>query len=367
MSDSNNNNDTYKRTPTSVKAVYGKKNDNNRSLLLVAGIVSTMLILSIVALSTIQGQSTRLAYAQTPFAKTFNKLRSNAVLLPQPNSNNTLITADASNALFEPAAGLSNVFGPKGLFPFTDVFTCANAITCGVSAGNDSKFMGVFEQGNKNNMTGYEATYTAPVTYGPEQIKGHTYKITLTDTKWNSADAAMPTTQPEFATMVNNVGFNQIQHGASHVDRSDVPQLSDTAFLYGHAKVTDITNGNSTDVAKDIFTHVMVAHVMNENTFYRSLKDSAQSPTLVFLFAINIPSDVALPGVGKLTPDKAQAFTPLSSDVSLKNPPQFSYPVKIPAPRIGSVKAPDSQSTTWPVDNPKQPLLFTFLIFQKVK
>lgn len=145
--------------------------------------------------------------------------------------------------------------------------------------------------------------------------------------------------------MVNNVGFNQIQHGASHVDRSDVPQLFDNAFLYGHAKVTDTTNGNNTVVAKDKFTHVMVAHVMNENTYYRSLKDSAQSPTLFFLFAINIPSDVALPGVGKLTPDKAQSFTPLSTDVSMKNPPQFTYSVKVPAPRSGSIKAPDSQST----------------------
>ena len=54
-------------------------------------------------------------------------------------------------------------------------------------------------------MTGYEATYTSPITYGPEQIKGHTYKITLTNTQWNSTDATKPTRQAEFTQMVNNV------------------------------------------------------------------------------------------------------------------------------------------------------------------
>jgi hypothetical protein len=118
-------------------------------------------------------------------------------------------------------------------------------------------------------MTDYEATYTSPVTYGPQQIKGHKYKITLTDVNWNSPDAALPTRIPEYSQMVNDVGFNQILHGASHVNRSDVPQLFNNAFLYGHANVTDITNGNNTEVAKDVFTHVMVAHVMDENAYYR--------------------------------------------------------------------------------------------------
>jgi len=59
-----------------------------------------------------------------------------------------------------------------------------------------------------------------------------------------------------------------------------MPHLFDNAFLYGHAKVTDTTNGNNTVAAKDVFTHVMGAHVMNENTYYRSLKDSAQSHRL---------------------------------------------------------------------------------------
>jgi hypothetical protein len=237
-------------------------------------------------------------------------------------------------------------------------------LTCGVSAGDNATFAGTFEEGNRNNLTGYTATYTSPVTYGPQQIKGHTYKIELTDTRWNSTDAAMPTRQAEFARMVNNVGFNQIQHGASLVDRSDVPQLYDHAFLYGHAKVTDITNGNNTVVAKDIFTHVMVAHVMDENTFYRNLKGSAASPAMVFVFTVNIPSGKDLPGVGSLTPEKAQGYTPLPSDPSLSNPPPVSYPVQIPHPRNGTLDKPEPQSTTWPVDNPNQPLLFNFLVYR---
>lgn len=74
-------------------------------------------------------------------------------------------------------------------------------MTCGISAGEDAKFTGVFEQGNANNMTSYEATYISPVTYGPHQIAGHEYKITLTDLNWNSADSALPTRQPHPSTI----------------------------------------------------------------------------------------------------------------------------------------------------------------------
>jgi hypothetical protein len=283
--------------------------------------------------------------------------------IPQPNDNSTVVKVEATNALYEPAAGLTNVFGPEGLFPVQN-FSCANALTCGISAGEDAKFKGVFEQGNANNMTSYEATYTSPVTYGPHQIAGHEYKITLTDLNWNSADSALPTRQPEFAAMVNDVGFNQIQHGASNIDRSDVPQLYDEAFLYGHAMVTDVTNGNNTVVAKDIFTHVMVAHVMDENEYYKNLKDKALSPNMVFLFAVNIPSDTELPGVGSLSAEQAQSFTPLADDESLDNSLPIDYPVNIPTPREGEIDEPESQSTVWPVANPNQPLLFTFLVYQ---
>ncbi|TVP40992.1 hypothetical protein [Candidatus Nitrosocosmicus arcticus] len=286
--------------------------------------------------------------------------------LPQPNDNSTLIKVRASNALFEPAAGLSNVFGPGGLFPF-DNFNCADALTCGVSAGENAEFIGTFEKGNINNMTGYEATYTSPVTYGPHQIAGNEYKITLTDVNWNSPSSSLPTEQPQFAALTNNVGFDQVQHGASNVDRSDVPQLSNMAFLYGHAQVTDITNGNNTVVAEDVFTHVMVGHVMNEQTFYQDLRDEALSPNFVFLFAINIPDDTELPGVGSLTAEEAQGFTPLASDQSLDNSPPIDYPVSIPEPRdetMDEIEEPGAQSTTWPVANKEQPLLFNFLVYQ---
>jgi hypothetical protein len=283
--------------------------------------------------------------------------------MPQPNDKSTVLEANASKALFQPALGLSNVFGPDGLFPMEKTFSCANALTCGVSAGNDAKFMGTFEKGNKNNLTTYEATYTSPITYGPQQTAGHIYKIVLTDTKWNSTDAAVPTRQPEYTQMVNNVGFNQIQHGASMIDRSDTPQFFNAAFLYGHAKVIDMTDGNKV-VAEDVFTHVMVAHVMNERTFYRSQADEAASPTVVLVFLANFPSGVDLPGKGSLTPDQAQSFMPLPSDPSLSHAPNVNYPVQIPVPGNGSISAPQPQSSPWPADNPKQPLFFDFLMYQ---
>jgi len=297
---------------------------------------------------------------------TFDQLVYGVTSLPQPNDNSTLIKVRASEALFEPAAGLSNVFGPGGLFPF-DNFSCADALTCGVSAGENAKFVGTFDKANANNLTSYEATYVSPLTYGPHQIAGHEYEIKLTDVNWNSLNASLPTEQPQFAALTNNVGFDQIQHGASYVDRSDVPQLSNLAFLYGHAQVTDITNGNNTVVAEDVFTHVMVGHVMDEQAFYQDLRDEAMSPNFVFLFAINIPDDTELPGVGSLTAEQAQSYTPLENDPSLDNSPQIDYPVSIPEPRdetMDDIEEPRAQSTTWPVANKEQPLLFTFLVYQ---
>lgn len=162
-----------------------------------------------------------------------NNIKSSS--LPQPNDDDeSLLNIQDSNALFEPAAGLSNVFGPEGLFPFDD-FNCADDLTCGVSVGDNDEFKGTFDKGNNNRITNYEATYTSPVIYGSHQIAGQKYKITLTDLLWNSSDASLPTKQPRSATSINNVGFNQIQHGASNIDMSYVPQLLNEAFLYGHA------------------------------------------------------------------------------------------------------------------------------------
>ena len=343
-----------KRTPI--------KNGSKR--MVIATMIAAIMILSIGTVSYSPSQM-KLAVAQEEQVQSTDTL-------PQPNNNSTILSVEASNALFEPAVGLTNVFGPEGLFPFTDVFTCANALTCGVPAGEqegdnqgeEAAFTGTFEEGNSNNLTSFEATYTSPVTYGPHQIEGHTYQMTLTDTMWNSPDSALPTTIPEFSAMVNNVGFDQIQHGSSHIDRSDVPQLSNLAFLYGHASITDITDGNDTVVAEDIFTHVMVGHVMDEKAFYRDLRDKATTPNFVFVFGVNIPNGVELPGIGQLSAEQAQSFTPVSADPSLENPPQFDYPVSIPNPINGTIEEPQPQSTTWPVANPEQPLYFSFLLYQ---
>jgi hypothetical protein len=111
----------------------------------------------------------------------------------------------------------------------------------------------------------------------------------------------------------------------------------------------------------------MVGHVMNEQTFYQDLRDEALSPNFVFLFAINIPDDTELPGVGSLTAEEAQSFTPLATDQSLDNSPPIDYPVGIPEPRdetMEEIEEPGAQSTTWPVANKEQPLLFNFLVYQ---
>jgi hypothetical protein len=85
---------------------------------------------------------------------------------------------------------------------------------------------------------------------------------------------------------------------------------------------------------------------------------------MVFLFAVNIPNDTELPGVGSLSAEEAQSFTPLADDESLDNFPPIDYPVSVPTPREGEIDGPESQSTVWPVANPNQPLLFTFLVYQ---
>lgn len=107
--------------------------------------------------------------------------------------------------------------------------------------------------------------------------------------------------------------------------------------------------------ATNVFTHVMVAHVVNESAYYRDMTDVAASPTMAFLFAINIPSGVGIPNNTNLTATQAQSFTLLPSDQSLIATPQFIYPVK-KQPNNRTISAPLPQSTIWPVDIPKQPL-----------
>jgi hypothetical protein len=350
------------------------KNKSSTILLMAAGMIFFVAFASSIDSSTLFTNQ-MLVYAEQEEKKEVNDSKSEEMsivsssIIPQPNSNSTILDVKGSNALYEPAVGLTNVFGPEGIFPFADTFNCADALTCGVSAGDNANFVGKFEEKNLNKITSYEATYTSPITYGPHQIKDHTYKIILTDTEWNSPNASLPTENAPFAASVNNVGMHQIQHGASNIDRSDVPQLSNLAFLYGHAKVVDITNGNNTVVAEDIFTHVMVGHLMDENVYYQNMRDEALTPNLALVFAVNIPNDTELPGVGMLSAEEAQSFTPLASDPSLDSNPPFDYPIEYAEPRADTDNIEElskSQSSIWPVANQKQPPFFTFLLFQEV-
>jgi hypothetical protein len=267
-------------------------------------------------------------------------------------------------AIYEPNAGKTNVFGPGGIFPFfNDTFACGNAITCGVQVEGD-KFRGVFKEGGGAENK-FFAEYESPITYGDHQVKGHKYRVELIDTLWNSTDGAMPTRQAQFLAEKGNVAFKQVQHGHSNIDRADVPMFFNDVALYGHVNVYDMTDGNKL-VAKNIFTHMMVGKIVDETKAFENLQFTPVTQTVVALFVVNIPSGVKLPGdIGPLTPEQAQSFTPLGDDTSIDGKPPIDYAqlhsVSVPADE------PMPQSTTWPVDNPSQPVFFTFLLFTDVK
>lgn len=267
-------------------------------------------------------------------------------------------------ALYEPNAGRTNVFGPGGIFPFfNDTFACGNDISCGVRVEGD-RFRGVFKEGGGAENK-FIAEYESPITYGDHQMKGHKYRIELIDTLWNSNEAAMPTRQAQFLIEKGNVAFKQVQHGHSNVDRADVPMFFNDVALYGHVNVYDMTDGNKL-VAKNIFTHMMVGRVVDETKVFENLQFTPVTQTVVALFVVNIPSGVELPGgIGPLTPEQAQSFTPLSDDTSLNSKPPIDY-AQLQSDSV-SVDEPMSQSTTWPVDNPNEPVFFTFLLFTDVK
>jgi hypothetical protein len=273
----------------------------------------------------------------------------------------------SGKAIYEPNAGKTNVFGPGGIFPFfNSTFSCGNAITCGTPV--DASFKGVFKEAGGAGDNRFVATYTAPITYGDHQVAGHKYRVEMVDTKWNNDDPAqtpLPTRMPDFLLPGNGVAFDQYQHGHSMVDRADVPLFYNKVAVYGHANVYDETESGKL-VAKNIFMHLMVGKVVDEKAFYGNVQNDDGSPLLVLLFLVNIPSGVQLPGgVGPLTPEQAQSFTPLSDDPSLKNPPPFDY-AKLKQMGV-DVKEPLPQSTPWSVDNPTQPVFFTFLLFSNAK
>ncbi|WP_415281984.1 hypothetical protein [Candidatus Nitrososphaera sp. FF02] len=269
-----------------------------------------------------------------------------------------------STALYEPNAGKTNVFGPGGIFPFfNDTFSCGDAITCGVQT--DASFRGVFSEGAEN---AFVARYEAPITYGDHQVAGHTYRVELVDTKWNNdslEQTPLPTRTPDFLLAGDGVAFDQYQHGHSMVDRADVPLFWNKVAMYGHVNVYDESD-NDRLVAENLFMHLMVGTVVDETAVYADMQNNPATPLVVAMFIVNIPSGVVLPGdIGPLTSEQAQSFTPLSDDLSLTNPPPINYAQL--AEWGVDVQEPMPQSTPWSVDNPTQPVFFTFLLFTNAK
>ena len=270
-------------------------------------------------------------------------------------------------AIYEPSVGRTNVFGPGGVFPFfNSTFACGDALTCGVET--DATFKGVFKEAGEAGDNKFVATYVAPITYGDHQVAGHTYRVEMVDTKWNNDDPAqtpLPTRTPDFLVAGDGVAFDQYQHGHSMVDRADVPLTWNKVALYGHANVYDESDGDRL-VAENIFLHLMVGKVVDEASFYSNMQNNDGTPLVVLMFLVNVPSGVVLPGdIGPLTSEQAQSFTPMSDDPSLTNPPPFDY-AKLTEMGI-DLEEPMPQSTVWSVDNPTQPVFFTFLLFTEAK
>lgn len=150
------------------------------------------------------------------------------------------------------------------------------------------------------------------------------------------------------------------------VDRADAPMFMNKVALYGHANVFDITDGTEKLVAQKIFVHLMVGHVIDESKFYSDFQFNSPLPLVVAFFAVNVPSGVELPGgIGPLTSEQAQEFTPLPDDPSLTNAPPANYEKLLD--QGVEAEEPMSQSTVWPVDNPTQPVFFTFLRYTETK
>ena len=280
------------------------------------------------------------------------------------------VKAYAKTALYEPGVGKTNVFGPEGIFPFfNDTFSCADdVLECGVLA-EGATFKGVFKEAGGEDDNRFSAEYTSPITYGDHQVAGHKYRIELVDTEWNNPEPELtpsPTRVPDFLTAGKGVAFDQIQHGHSMVDRADAPMFVNKVALYGHANVYDITDGTEELVVERVFVHLMVGHVIDETKFYSDFQFNSPLPLVVALFAVNVPSGVELPGgIGPLTSEQAQGFTPLPDDPSLTNAPPANY-AQLNDQGV-QVEAPMPQSTVWPVDNPTQPVFFTFLLFTETK
>jgi len=292
-----------------------------------------------------------------------------------PTDEKPYVKFFGSNALYEPSVGIVNVFGPEGLFPFfDDVFSCGNGLECGVES-KDAKIWGVMNvMGDKDGNMVY-VEYTSPITYGdtreeiPSQIKDHKYRIELKDTNWTHPNNPIPTATPGFLLNGHGVALDQIMHGKSGIDTghvtdgvSNIPLFKNKATLYGHGVIKDVTDPqNEFVVVDDIFLHVMVGNVIDEETYFKNLQEVPLSPEIALVFAINIPSGTELPGgIGPLNPEQALSFTPPTGDPALTSNPPVDYS------GLG-IDEPIAHTTPWTVDNPEEPIHFTFLVFQDVR
>ena len=92
-------------------------NKNKKTTILMVGMIFTVLTLSI---GSTQIYNQMVAYAQTEGNDSKSEtMKGMSSSIPQPNSNSTILDVKGSNALFQPAVGLTNVFGSEGVFPFT--------------------------------------------------------------------------------------------------------------------------------------------------------------------------------------------------------------------------------------------------------
>jgi len=102
-------------------------------------------------------------------------------------------------------------------------------------------------------------------------------------------------------------------------------------------------------------------NVIDEETYFKNLQEVPLSPEIALVFAINIPSGTELPGgIGPLNPEQALSFTPPTGDPALTSNPPVDYS------GLG-IDEPIAHTTPWTVDNPEEPIHFTFLVFQDVR
>jgi hypothetical protein len=355
----------YERTKVGV---HSKR---NISKLKMTGIVSLILLLSIAIFSSTGGRSIALAQQQQPVTPP----------LPQANATKVLVANSSGPALYVPDLGLANFYGPanptqhilRGVVEQPGVFTCSGDPTKCHVAGPGT-FNGTFEQANKHNVTTVTATFKSPnfVKDTGVQKPNHIYKITTTDFNWNSTNSELPTPQPGFAKTVSDVGIGGQQHGLTKIDRSDVPQISESpgVLTYGHCDVTDT---NTSQKVANVFCHLMVGHLINETNFYKYMRDDPITPNLGIVILASIPAKVQLPGNWSpyckgntmCTADEAQGFFPMKTDEALTKTPPFAYPVPVPYPRSGSVAAP-GPSFEQPVSLNGHPFFFAFVVYPGV-